>query len=50
MPDTPTLLLRRQPGLLPIEYTVERAGCAQPQRLTLTTDTLLTFDGTCPTQ
>jgi hypothetical protein len=47
MPDTQHLLLRRQPGLMPVDYTVDRVGCGEPQHFSLQQDITLDLHSPC---
>lgn len=48
MPDDPSLLLRRQPGLVPLDVSISIAGCAAAQHFSLQADVVLALNGVCP--
>jgi hypothetical protein len=49
MPETVELLLRRQPGLLPMIGILEQNGCADPVEFQLTEDQVISFEANgCP--
>lgn len=47
MPDSPQLLIRRQPGITPVELTVATPGCQAPFTTTLTADLTLDLTTLC---
>lgn len=47
MPETSTLLLRRQPGVNDFTVTAQLPNCSKPDAFTLSKDSTLRFDGIC---
>ncbi|MBX5445397.1 DUF4012 domain-containing protein [Sphaerobacter sp.] len=47
MPDSPQLLIRRQPGITPVELTATTQGCQAPVTATLTADLTLDLTTLC---